>query len=1054
MASALMRRAVTASAFTGLMLAGAPLIGTAYAAAPAVKSLTPSPTSTNTRPQVKVTYDQALSSGSLSVTDNSDASGANLCGSSSLATNSTANDTLVCQIQTDLTDKHVYTVHGHAVNAKGETTDNNAGTFTEDIPSVASASPANGGSSLGTQFSATFDEPIGSSSTASLVNNANGQNVFLNTPKFSSSSPTKPGNDTITVTPQQSPLPDGNYTITYTAYGTPGLPPTEDKKDYGIAGVTFTVTHAAPVPPTITAAGFQRDSSTGYINNDSTPGDPGFQSAVVITGTATPGNAISVLIRDTGTNKRSANNDPGNTGLGPDDARAATTTDSNGNWRVVVDTTKAGPAGNNTSPDSTSTPALTVAYQAVATATNGTPTPAVSAAFPMVKDTQAPSPAQYTCGGVTPPDCATGPTNSPANDHVHLVMSDNDSSVVDFVTSAVSNGGPTNNSQEFVDARQGSSTTVTADHTITIPDGKITLTLAARDLAGNRSDDGTTDPDVNNPFTKEAVTLAPVSAALTVDGSPVTPALGGSTPPVVHSPSDIGLTFNEPIRKVWTYDVSSNPAKSIQATMCLSDSTGNCATSPLDVSISSDALTLQQHVPSTLPDGTYGISVVRAFAYPQQSCADAPTVGSHPNTSQKCEGYPNSNVEGTTPPAIGQSGVLFTFTVDDTPPAAPSVSVSPSVIDDSNLGTATVSGTAEPGSHLQVSLASSGGGSLILPAVTAGSDGSWSISNFSVGHFGDGVLTASAKATDATGNTGPTGTGTGTLQLRPSVPQNFFVGAGDRKLNLIWSPPAADGGSPITGYLVTVSPGNGESTFFGPTTTATSVGGLSNGTTYTVTVAAINSYSSTLQQAGDPYVGAPASGTGTPRGPSAISLSAPSILTYGQSGTLRGKLTYLGTGLAGEKVVVTPYIGSKAGASKTLTTDSLGNFALSAKPSRTTKYVAAFAGDSAYGAASNNRLVKVRVAIKITKVAASSRSHLATVTLTGYVAPNMHGRTVYIYEVIKHKNVRLAAVKLTSKSTWTYKRKFGKGTHYVFANFRTQNAYYGNNSSKVKFSRS
>jgi hypothetical protein len=71
----------------------------------------------------------------------------------------------------------------------------------------------------------------------------------------------------------------------------------------------------------------------------------------------------------------------------------------------------------------------------------------------------------------------------------------------------------------------------------------------------------------------------------------------------------------------------------------------------------------------------------------------------------------------------------------------------------------------------------------------------------------------------------------------PGKPTGVTVTAGNGSVLVSWTAPAQDGGSAITGYTVTSSP-EGKTC----TTSATSctVGGLTNGTTYTFTVTATN----------------------------------------------------------------------------------------------------------------------------------------------------------------------------------------------------------------------
>jgi microcystin-dependent protein len=96
--------------------------------------------------------------------------------------------------------------------------------------------------------------------------------------------------------------------------------------------------------------------------------------------------------------------------------------------------------------------------------------------------------------------------------------------------------------------------------------------------------------------------------------------------------------------------------------------------------------------------------------------------------------------------------------------------------------------------------------------------------------------------------------------VAPGTPSGVAAVAGDGEASVSWTAPISNGGSPLTGYVVTPYIGAAAQTpvVVTPTSTDTTVTGLTNGAAYTFTVAATNSAGTgTASVATDPVVPLP-----------------------------------------------------------------------------------------------------------------------------------------------------------------------------------------------------
>ncbi len=196
------------------------------------------------------------------------------------------------------------------------------------------------------------------------------------------------------------------------------------------------------------------------------------------------------------------------------------------------------------------------------------------------------------------------------------------------------------------------------------------------------------------------------------------------------------------------------------------------------------------------------------------------------------------------------NGTPYTFTVTATnavgtgPPSAPSNSVTPAAVPGApTIGTATA-GNAQ--ATVAFTPPASNGGSAItsytVTSVPGGITAFGSASPITVIGLSNGTTyTFTVTATNGVGvgpASGPSNAVTPTAPAgTPGAPTGVMATGGDAQATVAFSPPASNGGSPITSYLVTSIPGGITAT--GPASPIT-VTGLANGTSYTFTVTAIN----------------------------------------------------------------------------------------------------------------------------------------------------------------------------------------------------------------------
>lgn len=113
----------------------------------------------------------------------------------------------------------------------------------------------------------------------------------------------------------------------------------------------------------------------------------------------------------------------------------------------------------------------------------------------------------------------------------------------------------------------------------------------------------------------------------------------------------------------------------------------------------------------------------------------------------------------------------------------------------------------------------------------------------------------------------------------PTPPRTVVATSGDATATVTWDVPASDGGSVITSYSIVASPGGATQTWTsGPKSKTFS--GLSNGTSYTFAVAAVNSMGSSSPASSNSVTPSTSAVPGAPTGVSATASNAQAVITW------------------------------------------------------------------------------------------------------------------------------------------------------------------------------
>ncbi|MBV9098927.1 MAG: hypothetical protein JO079_12815, partial [Frankiaceae bacterium] len=692
-----LRRTAVILASSAVVLSGAPLLGTAFAASTLTQSsVTPtsSPAVQNSHPTISASYTDGGTAANLDPSSTITVTG----GPTTVACDNNgtvSGNTITCNYA-GLLKAGTYTITTHAVEASNTAnTADNTSNFTVDVPTRVATNTAPGENSRVQSFSnvvVNFNKAIDDQHSKISVQQiadkqpdgsylpanhtpltpASGSPDYPNDGSTLSKQPNNTATE-IRFTPSSAPVSKGIYRVTVDVFGTnPSSQPqttaaTENPNAETQDSYTFTMDDPLPPPPAPPGATNLAVSPTPVTKANVT--------SVTFSGNAVPGNTITVDATDGSSHVNNAGSSNGGP-LTVTNASCASSTSCA--WSKTLDLT-------------TLSDSATINWTATETAPQNSTSytgSTVKSGPSFVKDTTAPAGAHV-----------AGSFSSPTSSTLHVVGG-SDATVDKYKLDITDSSSPAHSIPQITLSKTNGD--INADGTFakdvdvsSLDDGTIHLSLVAIDQYGNAASAATGTAtkavglllDFNNSYFKQVNSDAPSF-----------PDVLSRPNHAVQKPAQIVVKFSNSVTLTRHDNGSLQPLADSQAPApYFVDNYGNGNTlNGTDAMDASDPTnrTVVVTPPAGFSEGGYTLHLT---VYKGNGVCDINSdpkqLGGNGDTSYpSCPSYNDwVKVPGTATP--------FTFTVDTTPPAAPTIGTIPQgTIDGSNVGKVEIDVTGEPGS--------------------------------------------------------------------------------------------------------------------------------------------------------------------------------------------------------------------------------------------------------------------------------------------------------------------------------------------------------------------